>query len=65
VNIVAPASIRFASSLLIAGFAACATSAAISIWTWSPASAQDSVLPDKPFAEHRLVLQLSDDDRWC
>lgn len=28
----------------------------------SRASAQPSALPDKPFAEHRLVLQLSDSD---
>src|SRR6202165_4579649 len=28
----------------------------------SPARAQPAPLPDKPFAEHRIVLQLSDND---
>ena len=43
-------------SFLIACGASCSRA------TWSPAAAQASVLPDKPFAEHRLTLQLSDDD---
>ena len=30
--------------------------------TWSAARAQPAPLPDKPFAEHRIVLQLSDND---
>jgi intracellular sulfur oxidation DsrE/DsrF family protein len=29
---------------------------------WSAALAQPALLPDKPFAEHRLALQLSDND---
>src|SRR6202163_884296 len=29
---------------------------------WSPAKAQPAPLPDKPFAEHRIALQLSDND---
>ena len=28
----------------------------------APARAEQTPLPDKPFAEHRIVLQLSDDD---
>jgi intracellular sulfur oxidation DsrE/DsrF family protein len=28
----------------------------------TPAGAEPAPLPDKPFAEHRIVLQLSDDD---
>ena len=38
------------------GFAVMAAVAA------SPARAEPTPLPDKPFAEHRIVLQLSDDD---
>lgn len=34
----------------------------MAIWTWSPAASQEGALADKPFAEHRLVLQLSDDE---
>ncbi|HEY1362483.1 MAG TPA: hypothetical protein VGF60_09580 [Xanthobacteraceae bacterium] len=30
---------------------------------WSGASAEDTALAEKPFAEHRLVLQLSDADQ--
>jgi uncharacterized protein len=30
--------------------------------TLSPARAQPATLPDKPFAEHRIALQLSDND---
>jgi len=29
---------------------------------WSAARAEQTPLPDKPFAEHRIVLQLSDND---
>ena len=36
--------------------------AALMIATPSPAPAQPAPLPDKPFAEHRLALQLSDND---
>jgi hypothetical protein len=43
----------------LATFAACA---AMSVGMASPASAEESTLSDKPFADHHLVLQLSDDD---
>ena len=60
------ASIRLASSVLLAALAACAVWTPILVSTRSPARAQESTneraLPDKPFAEHRLVLQLSDDE---
>jgi intracellular sulfur oxidation DsrE/DsrF family protein len=40
-----------------------ALAAALSIATFSmPASAQQAPLQDKPFAEHKVVLQLSDND---
>jgi intracellular sulfur oxidation DsrE/DsrF family protein len=40
----------------------CAVVAASMIATSSLAPAQPAPLPDKPFAEHRLALQLSDND---
>jgi intracellular sulfur oxidation DsrE/DsrF family protein len=40
----------------------CAIAAAWMIATSSLAPAQPAPLPDKPFAEHRLALQLSDND---
>jgi intracellular sulfur oxidation DsrE/DsrF family protein len=36
--------------------------AALLVTTISSARAQPAPLPDKPFAEHRIVLQLSDND---
>ena len=39
-----------------------AAMAALLTATISSARAQPAPLPDKPFAEHRIVLQLSDDD---
>ncbi len=40
---------------------ACALFAALT-WIASPARAQQAPLQDKPFAEHKLVLQLSNND---
>ena len=39
-----------------------ATSAAMATMVASLANAQPAPLPDKPFAEHRIALQLSDND---
>ena len=39
-----------------------AVMAALAAATISPARAQPATLPDKPFAEHRIALQLSDND---
>ena len=39
-----------------------AVMAALAAAAVSPASAQPATLPDKPFAEHRIALQLSDND---
>jgi uncharacterized protein len=39
-----------------------AVMAALAAATISPALAQSATLPDKPFAEHRIALQLSDND---
>jgi len=53
-------------SLLYARLVVCALLAGLSIGASSPASAQDKAVDntqaDKPFAEHHLVLQLSDND---
>ena len=41
----------------------CAVIAALAAaMPWSAARAEQAPLPDKPFAEHRIVLQLSDND---
>src|SRR6202158_480648 len=41
-----------------------AAMAALAVVTISPAArTQQAQLPDKPFAEHRIVLQLSDNDQ--
>jgi uncharacterized protein len=41
----------------------CAVIAALAAaMAWSLARAEQAPLPDKPFAEHRIVLQLSDND---
>jgi intracellular sulfur oxidation DsrE/DsrF family protein len=59
----APVSDRSALGLKIAGLAvAFGLWAPIAFASWSPALAAGDTLADKPFAEHRLVLQLSDDD---
>lgn len=47
------------SALRALGVAVLAALLAVTI---SPARAQPAPLPDKPFAEHRIVLQLSDND---
>jgi uncharacterized protein len=39
-----------------------AVMAVLAAATISPALAQPATLPDKPFAEHRIALQLSDND---
>jgi intracellular sulfur oxidation DsrE/DsrF family protein len=60
---VAPSWIRSRSSSLAIGLLiACGLLATFSIGSWSPVSAEDNALAEKPFAEHRLVLQLSDND---
>jgi intracellular sulfur oxidation DsrE/DsrF family protein len=41
----------------------CAAIAALAVaMPWSLVQAEQAPLPDKPFAEHRIVLQLSDND---
>ena len=41
----------------------CAAIAALAVaMPWSAARSEQAPLPDKPFAEHRIVLQLSDND---
>jgi intracellular sulfur oxidation DsrE/DsrF family protein len=47
---------------LKAGALACAMLAALMLTSPVAAQAQPVTLPDKPFAEHRLALQLSDND---
>ena len=47
---------------LKAGALACAMLAALLLTPLSAALAEPATLPDKPFAEHRLALQLSDND---
>ena len=43
-------------------FSKAAMAALTLVMVWSVARAQPAPLPDKPFAEHRIVLQLSDSD---
>src|SRR6476661_8144155 len=51
--------LRYARSIV----GACAVIAALMMApVSSPARAQQAPLPDKPFAEHRIALQLSDND---
>ena len=54
---------RFAGHrrLLLRAFGSAAMAALLTA-TISSARAQPAPLPDKPFAEHRIVLQLSDND---
>jgi uncharacterized protein len=48
--------------LIVGSFGAAAIAAIVSIGIAAQARAEPTPLPDKPFAEHRLVLQLSDND---
>jgi hypothetical protein len=49
--------------LLFAGFAgACTLLAPIPVLSWSQAAAEPGASSENPFAEHHLVLQLSDND---
>ena len=53
----------FASSLLFAGLTStCGLLVSMTVASWSPAVAESSTASESPFAEHHLVLQLSDDD---
>jgi uncharacterized protein len=45
-----------------AGLKAARLASVLLLAPWSTALAQPATLPDKPFAEHRLALQLSDND---
>jgi len=47
---------------LKAGALACAMMVALIVAAPPPLNAQPAPLPDKPFAEHRIALQLSDND---
>jgi uncharacterized protein len=47
---------------IVPGFGRALMAALISTMIPSPAPAQQAPLQDKPFAEHRIVLQLSDND---
>jgi intracellular sulfur oxidation DsrE/DsrF family protein len=47
---------------IICGFGSAGIAALLAATIPSPARAQQAPLPDKPFAEHRIVLQLSDRD---
>ena len=50
------------ASKRLRGVAACAIAAALTIAPSPPVPAQTVPLQDKPFAEHKVVLQLSDND---
>jgi intracellular sulfur oxidation DsrE/DsrF family protein len=47
---------------IVRGFGCAAIAALAAAMPWSAARAEQAPLPDKPFAEHRIVLQLSDND---
>ena len=47
---------------VVRGFGSAMIAALAAAMGWSAARAQQAPLPDKPFAEHRIVLQLSDND---
>src|SRR5450432_4163733 len=47
---------------IVGAFGKAAMAALTLVMVWSVARAQPAPLPDKPFAEHRIVLQLSDSD---
>ena len=47
---------------IVRAFGCAAIAALAAAMGWSAARAEQAPLPDKPFAEHRIVLQLSDND---
>jgi intracellular sulfur oxidation DsrE/DsrF family protein len=47
---------------IVRAFGCAAIAALAAAMPWSAARAEQTPLPDKPFAEHRIVLQLSDND---
>jgi intracellular sulfur oxidation DsrE/DsrF family protein len=47
---------------VVRAFGCAAIAAMAAAMPWSAARAEQAPLPDKPFAEHRIVLQLSDND---
>ena len=47
---------------IVRGFGRVAIAALAAAMPWSAARTEQAPLPDKPFAEHRIVLQLSDND---
>src|SRR6266576_1139503 len=47
---------------IVRGFGCAVIAALAAAMPWSAARAEQAPLPDKPFAEHRIVLQLSDND---
>jgi intracellular sulfur oxidation DsrE/DsrF family protein len=47
---------------IVRAFGCAAIAALAAAMPWSAARAEQAPLPDKPFAEHRIVLQLSDND---
>src|SRR6266403_5249213 len=47
---------------IVRAFGCAAIAALAAAMLWSAARAEQAPLPDKPFAEHRIVLQLSDND---
>jgi intracellular sulfur oxidation DsrE/DsrF family protein len=54
---------RRAATWTMTGLAvACGLPAASGVASWPALAAEDSAANEKPFAEHRLVLQLSDED---
>ena len=47
---------------IVRAFGCAAIAALAAAMPWSAARPEQAPLPDKPFAEHRIVLQLSDND---
>src|SRR5229473_3037735 len=47
---------------IVRGFGSAMIAALAAAMPWSAARAEQAPLPDKPFAEHKIVLQLSDND---
>jgi intracellular sulfur oxidation DsrE/DsrF family protein len=47
---------------IVRGFGCVTIAALAAAMPWSAARTEQAPLPDKPFAEHRIVLQLSDND---
>src|SRR6202171_3433913 len=48
---------------IVRGFGCAVIAALAAAMPWALAQAEQAPLPDKPFAEHRIVLQLSDNDQ--